>query len=260
MIEAVLALPPHLRRRLADALESGMLSPPFTPAAVRSILGSISSQDQLVEALREWERAGVSGVVAAAWLASLEKASANVAPASLVWTGPEASGLHSRNTRQVFEQLVRDARESILISSYTYFDGPEAFKVLARQMDERPSLQVTVLLNISRRRSSSTSSKDVVQAFADRLWNRDWPGEKRPAVYYDPRSLIPSGPKGVLHAKAVISDGEKLFVTSANLTEAAMDRNIEIGILLRDRTIAQTAVAHFRALIDQNLVLRLPEP
>lgn len=99
----------------------------------------------------------------------------------------------------------------------------------------------------------------MVRHFADRLWNKDWPGKERPDVYYDPRSLSPGGPKGVLHAKAVISDGEKLLVTSANLTEAAMDRNIEIGVLLRDRTIAQTAPAHFRALIDQQLLLRLPE-
>ena len=57
----------------------------------------------------------------------------------------------------------------------------------------------------------------------------DWPGASKPAVYYDPRSLDPSGPTGVLHAKAVVVDGEAVFVTSANLTEAALDRNIELG-------------------------------
>ena len=49
-------------------------------------------------------------------------------------------------------------------------------------------------------------------------------------------------------------------MTSANLTEAALDRNIEVGVLLRDRTIALTALAHFRALIDQERLLPLPEP
>ncbi len=78
-------------------------------------------------------------------------------------------------------------------------------------------------------------------------------------MYYDPRSLDSGGPSGVLHAKAVVADGESLFVTSANLTEAALDRNIELGILLRDRTIAQTALAHFNGLIDQGLLLALPD-
>ena len=84
-------------------------------------------------------------------------------------------------------------------------------------------------------------------------------GEARPAVYYDPRSLTPSGPKGVLHAKAVICDNEQFLVTSANLTQAAMNRNIEVGILLRDRTIATTASIHFGGLIDQGLLCRLPD-
>ena len=64
----------------------------------------------------------------------------------------------------------------------------------------------------------------------------------------------------MLHANAVIADEETLFVTPADLTEAALDRNVEVGVLLRDRTIALTALAHLRALIDQGLSLALPVP
>ena len=81
---------------------------------------------------------------------------------------------------------MRDARKSILISSYTYFDGPEAFKVLASQVAKRPSWRVTVLLNINRTRFKATLDNDVEERFAARLWNKDWPGKGRPAVYYDP--------------------------------------------------------------------------
>ena len=63
----------------------------------------------------------------------------------------------------------------------------------------------------------------------------------------------------MLHAKAVVADEELLFVTSANLTEAAMDRNIEIGVLFRDSTLARTAVAHFRGLVDREFLHRLPD-
>ena len=49
-----------------------------------------------------------------------------------------------------------------------------------------------------------------------------------------------------------------VFVTSANLTEAAFDRNIEQGPLISDRTLAETMATHFRALIDQGLVRLLP--
>ncbi len=38
--------------------------------------------------------------------------------------------------------------------------------------------------------------------------------------------------------KAVVVDDEVASVTSANLTEAALDRNIELGLLVRDRGLA----------------------
>jgi phosphatidylserine/phosphatidylglycerophosphate/cardiolipin synthase-like enzyme len=77
-------------------------------------------------------------------------------------------------------------------------------------------------------------------------------------VFYDPRALDPEGPTGVLHAKAVVTDEESVFVTSANLTEAALDRNIEIGLLVRDRVLASSLICHFRGLIDRGLLSPLP--
>ena len=56
----------------------------------------------------------------------------------------------------------------------------------------------------------------------------------------------------------VIVDDELLFVTSANLTEAALDRNIELGLLVRDRTLAVAAANRFRGLIERGLLSKLP--
>jgi len=67
------------------------------------------------------------------------------------------------------------------------------------------------------------------------------------------------GPGGVLHAKAVVTDEEAVFVTSANLTEAALDRNFELGLLVRDRSLAASVASHFRTLIDRKLLSPLPE-
>ena len=68
----------------------------------------------------------------------------------------------------------------------------------------------------------------------------------------------PDGPEGVLHAKALVVDDELALVTSANLTEAALDRNIEMGVLVRDRAFAGAVAAHFRSLIERQLLLPLP--
>ena len=42
-----------------------------------------------------------------------------------------------------------------------------------------------------------------------------------------------SGPQGAVHAKCAVADGESAFVTSANLSDAAMERNIELGIRVK---------------------------
>ncbi len=88
--------------------------------------------------------------------------------------------------------------------------------------------------------------------------DKNWPGSSRPNVYYDPRSLELDGPAGVLHAKALVTDDEAVFVTSANFTEAALDRNIEIGLLVRDRALAANLTCHFQGLIDRKLLNLLP--
>jgi phosphatidylserine/phosphatidylglycerophosphate/cardiolipin synthase-like enzyme len=177
----------------------------------------------------------------------------------LVWSGPEVPGLHARDTRRVFEELLASARRSVWASTYAFFDGPRAFQVLAQRMDAEPQVRVTLLLNIQRKRGDTTAADQLVRKFADRFWTADWPGSSRPRVYYDPRALELDGPSGVLHAKAIVIDDEVALVTSANLTEAALDRNIELGLLVRDRALAASVSTHFRTLIDRGLLLPLPD-
>ena len=256
----LLALPGNLRRRLAGALDTGLLAAPFSAPAVASALGVRDGAGAVAEALGAWSRLGVSGVAAAEWLRSLDQAAAGVAVPDFVWSGPEVPGLHARDTRRVYEELIGSAVRSIWISSYAWFDGPRAFGTLAKRLDAAPGLAVTLLLNLERRRGDTTAADQLLRRFADRFWNADWPGAARPAVYYDPRALDPGGPSGVLHAKAVVADEDAVFITSANLTEAAFDRNVETGLLLRDRTLAATVLAHFRGLIDRGLLRPLPPP
>lgn len=122
----------------------------------------------------------------------------------------------------------------------------------------RSGPSITLLLNIQRKRGDTTAAEQLVRRFTDRFWATDWPGSSRPSVCYDPRALELEGPAGVLHAKALVVDNESVFVTSANLTEGALDRNIEVGLLVRDRALAASVSSHFRRLIDAELLHRLP--
>jgi phosphatidylserine/phosphatidylglycerophosphate/cardiolipin synthase-like enzyme len=258
VIDALLDMPSHLRKRLVSALEAGLLVTPFSAASLRSVLGSQEGGEDVVGALLELERLGISGPAAAAWIRTAEEVSSRVPRPDLVWSGPDVPGLHARDTRRVYEELLGSAERSVWASTYAFFDGPRAFEVLARRMDARPDLRVTLLLNIQRRRGDTTVADEVVRRFADHFWAKDWPGSSRPRVYYDPRSLELDRPTGILHAKAVVADDEAVFVTSANLTEAALDRNIEIGFVVRDRALAASVSSHFGVLIERGLLHPLP--
>ena len=257
MIDALLALPTHVRSRLSSALESGLLAPPYSATAVRATVGA-EHRGAILQVLREWEGIGVSPEAGVIWLNTLARAAERAPAPDFVWTGPEVVGLHARDTRRVYEELVGAAQHSIWVCSYAFFDGPTAFSTLAEGLDANPRLKVTLILNIERRRGDTTAADSLVRRYADHFWGKAWPGKNRPSVYYDPRSVADDGPGGVLHAKAVVADDEAVFITSANLTEAAFDRNIELGLLVRDRTLAATTVLHFRTLIEQELLLLLP--
>jgi hypothetical protein len=51
---------------------------------------------------------------------------------------------------------------------------------------------------------------------------------------------------------------EAVFVTWANLTEAALERNIKVGLFVRDRALAASLSSHFQGLINRGLLCPLP--
>ena len=260
MIEQLLELPAHVRERLVRALKTALLVAPYEEASLQSALGGDAAVAEVGSALVWLNDRGIPGPAVALALEAASRAAAGSPRPDLVWSGPEVPGLHARDTRRVYEELVASAERSLWISTYAYYDGPRAFKTLATRMQTAPPLQVTLLVNIQRRPADSAAPEQLVVRFAERLWHHDWPGTRQPTVFYDPRSLEPHAQGGVLHAKAVVADDEVAFVTSANLTEAAFDRNIEVGVLARDHALAASLVRHFGTLIEQGLLLPLPSP
>jgi phosphatidylserine/phosphatidylglycerophosphate/cardiolipin synthase-like enzyme len=258
MIDALFDLPTHLRRRLAGALESGMIGAQCSLGSLRAVLDLREGAEDVAAALVQLERMGITGAALAAWIRAVEATAARTPRPDLVWSGPAVPGVNARDTRRVYEELLGSAERSVWASTFVFFDGPKAFEVLARRMDSTPDLRATLLLNIQRKRGDVTVADELVRRFAERFWRTDWPGLSRPQVYFDPRSLDMSGLFGVLHAKAVVTDNEVVFVTSANLTEAALDRNIEMGLLVRDRALAASVSSHFQKLIDNRILVPLP--
>jgi len=115
-------------------------------------------------------------------------------------------------------------------------------------MDATPSLSVRMFLNIHHHNAGYEAPQaDPIARFVQRFKDEHWPAVSRmPEIYYDTRSL---GGQAVLHSKCILVDSEELFVSSANFTDAAQHRNVELGLLLRSRSIAQQALRFFDSLI-----------
>ena len=59
---------------------------------------------------------------------------------------------------------------------------------------------------------------------------------------------------GTVHAKVAIADRNKAFLTSANLTGPALNKNIEAGLLLTGGVIPNQFFSHMIALIDTKVL------
>ena len=252
---------------LASASERGILNPPYGAMQVGRHVARAEQAAalELIEALRG---AGLEGASLAAALRLAEaarKAGEERPEPALVWSDLDVQG--SRDTGIVCNELFRDAEREVLVSTFNLghrakdgeAKGNPVLLPLARRMAEVPGLHVRLFVNLRRLdRMSNASGAEVEDAFAGWFRREIWPWERLPEVYFDPRSLDASGDDtACLHAKCVVVDDARAFVTSANLTEAAHGRNIEAGVLLDDPLFAKSLRKQFESLIDRGYVRRL---
>ena len=62
-----------------------------------------------------------------------------------------------------------------------------------------------------------------------------------------------------MHAKIAVADREKVFISSANLTDYAMDLNIEMGVLLKDKAIGEQIDNLFNNMILNSVFRKIPK-
>ena len=115
-----------------------------------------------------------------------------------------------------------------------------------------------MFLNVKRGPGNTSKNEELIAAIGRRFRTQHWPvGHPVPEVYFDPRSLaLDPADKAVSHAKCVVIDGSIAFVSSANFTEAAQIRNIEIGVLIRSRPVSERLVNFFFTMITGGVLKR----
>jgi phosphatidylserine/phosphatidylglycerophosphate/cardiolipin synthase-like enzyme len=248
--------------QLAVALHAGRLRPPFTPLLLRRYVPDALAGPVAAELQR---RVG-EGMQAKHLADGLELLGQDrrQRPAAedlidLVWTGPEAPGIVNRDTSVVVRELFQEARESVLVAGFVVYQGHVVFKELAARMDLNPGLRARMYLDIRRPRNDPSSPSELVRRFAEHFVGKEWPGRRPPELFFDPRSLeMDASQRASLHAKCVVVDRARAFVSSANFTRAAQSKNIEAGVLVRSPSFAGRLADHFEALAARGLLRPIP--
>lgn len=232
-----LRLPIGLVRDLAVAAMAG-------EAAVRSYAASASSpqvrgacNEVLVAVATSQDEWSMVGAALHAAAATAEQARDTIV--ETVWTGPTSGESDYRLTSAVVLDLVDSSRESLLLVSYATHDWPPMVRALRRARER----QVHVVLLLERPEDNPGFHQSTVP-FDDLDATRlAWPPDQRPA-----------GP-AALHAKVLVVDHRQAFVGSANLTDSAMDRNLECGVVIRGGPEPRRLWDHVMSLRDRQVLV-----
>ena len=157
----------------------------------------------------------------------------------LVWTGPASGSIPVRRASQVLLDLIGSAQDRLIVVTFAsrhigYIDS--ALRDAAKR-----GVRLAFLLE-NHEASGGRLTHDAVSAYSaipnSTLY--EWPTKNRPFV---------GNGKASMHAKVAIADDHTAYISSTNLTDAGIDKNMECGVLIRNGVIPRDLDQHFTSLI-----------
>lgn len=236
--------------RLRHALLAGTIRTPLTQAALLAF-GLRHQLDALHGAL-----AGHSGraCIAVLEVVLAERERHRGPDPELVWTGPERTRSTARDTAVVLRELFESASKQVLLAGFSFTRSHKVLEPLYRVMQQRP-VDVRFFIEVPQTDVPIADPDSYAASHVRRFLKESWPyGDPTPRIYYDVRALTKGPPWSSLHAKCVVVDGERAFVTSANFSDRGQERNVEAGVLLHDSKFAEHLARQWIGLIEAGLV------
>ena len=166
----------------------------------------------------------------------------------VLWTGPSSSGLPVRRTDQVLYELIESAETDILVVSFAAYRIDRVREAIGRALGR--GVRVRFVLETAAKGGGKVGFDPAAAIMM---------GAGGPEIYrwpIDHRQMDSKGNHGTLHAKCAVFDGRAAMVSSANLTEHALELNMELGLLVVGGGVPGRIAEHFDRLIASG-VLRL---
>lgn len=162
----------------------------------------------------------------------------------LLWSGPAPTDrIAARRIDQTLYDLIANAKREILLVTFAALKIDRLTDGLWKAAQRGVRIQLILEFEAS---SEGQLSYDAIKAFPQALLAAAdvyyWPVEKR--------DRNQAGRPGKLHAKIALVDSLAL-VSSANLTDDAFNRNLEVGILVANPAFLASIRTHVESLISE---------
>lgn len=244
--ELVANTPPDRIRQLA-----GQIKPLSGPADASKLTSWALTPGgrQRVEALTiAWAHSGLqaselTGMLIGASHAYLE--AKNEQAAELVWTGPSSELVATRKTEQALLQVIQGAESKLFLTSFVAYKLTTVMDALANVTTR--GVAISMLLESSDQHGGGVSVDGIGHMKTALPTARIYFWGDRPENFAG----------GKVHAKVAVADERACFISSANLTGHAMEKNMEAGVLISGGPIPRNLHRHLEALDTTRVITRV---
>ena len=249
LLDAVVAIvalvSPAKVRTIASALR-GLAMPDAAPAA-NTLVDTPAARAAVTRVLDAWAQVQASGDEVAGMLLGASEARLRVErelSVELVWTGPTTRFVPTRRTEQVLLDLIASAQADLFLVSFVAYDVRSVVTAMNEAASRAVRLRVLLEASTSHGGSLSIDPAAMMRARVPAADIYTW--KEKPEPFVD----------GKVHAKVAVVDGARAFITSANLTGHALEKNMEAGVLVNGGPVPRTLGDHIQALIDVGVIAR----
>lgn len=242
ILELARELPPAVVESIAAELESKRsevnwteLSHLGTTQMAKDRIGALAD---LLEATHDIDgRAVALAIQASSYAATKLSIEQRV---EIAWTGPGTEAVPLRRVDQILYELLGAAEREVFLVTYAAYKADRALDAL-RDATER-GVRVMLVVELAQESGGKITfdGLDTIRTRVPRANVFYWPLERR--------SRTATGAYGAMHVKCLIVDGKAALVSSANLTDYALEMNMELGLLVHGFLPSRLA-AHFSQLM-----------
>jgi cardiolipin synthase len=237
-----------------------LVSPAKVHAVARALRGvahpsSAPSSDALVDTpparaavariLAAWAQFRMSGEEVAGMLlgaAQARRSAERELGVELVWTGPTTRFVPTRRTEQVLLDLIGSARTDLFLVSFVAYDVTSVVTALNDASSRGVRLRMLLEASSAQGGTLNYDPSAIMRACVPSAELFTWKIRAEDFV------------EGKVHAKVAVVDRSRAFITSANLTEHALEKNMEAGVLLNGGPTPRTLIEHLEALIGVGIL------